>query len=134
MMSRGDARRRLASLFADAGLATPDLDARVLVCAACGIDHAGLVRDPDVALDDAAAVLTDSATRRLAREPVSRILARREFWGLPLRIDAAVLDPRPETEHLVTAVLDAVRDRRDVPARRARLGNRLRGRALRPAA
>ncbi len=90
-----------------------DLDARVLLCAACGIDHGELVRDPDVAIGEAAAALRDSAVRRLAREPVSRILGRREFWGLPLFIDATVLDPRPETEDLVAVILKAMRERRD---------------------
>ena len=46
--------------------------------------------------------------RRLAREPVSRILGRREFWSLELEISPAVLDPRPESEMLVETVLAAV--------------------------
>ena len=36
---------------------------------------------------------------------MSRILGRREFWGLTLFVDGAVLDPRPETEGLVAAAL-----------------------------
>jgi release factor glutamine methyltransferase len=50
--------------------------------------------------------------RRLAGEPVSRIIGRREFWGLSFRISPNTLDPRPETELLVEAVLDYVRDQR----------------------
>jgi release factor glutamine methyltransferase len=37
------------------------------------------------------------AARRLEREPVARILGVKEFWGLPLRLNAATLVPRPET-------------------------------------
>jgi release factor glutamine methyltransferase len=48
------------------------------------------------------------AQRRLAREPVARILGRKEFWSLPLDVSAAVLVPRPETETLVEAALDFV--------------------------
>ena len=91
---------------------TADLDARVLVCAACEVDHAALIRDPDLAIGQAWSRLTDFAARRLAREPVARILGRREFWGLSLAIDPAVLDPRSETEGLVGSVLDALGGRR----------------------
>jgi release factor glutamine methyltransferase len=46
--------------------------------------------------------------RRAAREPVSRILGRREFWSLDFRVTPATLDPRPDSETLVQAVLDRV--------------------------
>jgi release factor glutamine methyltransferase len=48
------------------------------------------------------------ARRRLAREPVARILGRKEFWSLTLAIDSATLVPRPETETIVAAVLAAI--------------------------
>jgi release factor glutamine methyltransferase len=48
------------------------------------------------------------AARRLAREPVARILGIKEFWGLPLRIGAETLVPRPETETVVEAALAAI--------------------------
>lgn len=115
-VSRGRARTDLAARFRHAGIDNPDLDARLLVCAACGIDHAGLIRDPDVPLGAAAAdTLASHEGRRLAGEPVSRILGRREFWGLPFAVTPAVLDPRPETEGLVAAVLDAIGGRRPAP-------------------
>ncbi len=44
--------------------------------------------------------------RRASREPVSRILGEREFMGLPFSVTPAVLSPRPETEHLVEAILE----------------------------
>ena len=109
---RSVARRQLAEAFRAAGIESADLDARLLVCAAAGLDHAGLIRDPDVPLGEAAAPLATYATRRLRHEPVSRILGRREFWGLPFAIAPAVLDPRPETEGLVASVLDAIGMRR----------------------
>ena len=87
------------------------LDARLLVCAALGIDHVALVRDPDVALGERAAQVTAFAQRRLAREPVSRILGRREFWGLRLDVTPDVLDPRADSETLVEAALAALPDR-----------------------
>ena len=48
------------------------------------------------------------ANRRLAGEPVARILGYKEFWSLPLRVDAATLVPRPETETVVEAALAAI--------------------------
>ncbi len=116
------ARRTLAGALRDRGCSSADLDARLLVCAACGFDHAALVRDPDHPLGAAAAVLERYAARRLGGEPVSRILGRREFWGLTLLVDEAVLDPRPETEGLVAAALDAVGGRTDAALRILELG------------
>ena len=46
--------------------------------------------------------------RRLAHEPVARILGTREFWSLPLTISPAVLVPRPETETVVEASLAVI--------------------------
>ncbi len=49
--------------------------------------------------------------RRRRREPVSRILGRREFWSLPFMITADTLDPRPDSETLVEALLGEVQDK-----------------------
>ena len=121
-MSRARARAHLAERFRRAGLEGAALDARVLLCAACGIDHLALIRDPDVPLGQAATTLADYAARRLAREPVSRILGAREFWGLSFAISPDVLDPRPDTEGLVGAVIDALGGRRAAPLRLLDLG------------
>jgi release factor glutamine methyltransferase len=50
-------------------------------------------------------------TRVVANEPISRIFGRREFWGLEFRLSPDTLDPRPETETVVEAVLARVPDR-----------------------
>lgn len=111
--SRGAAQRALAQAFAAAGLDSPALDARLLLCAACGIRHAELVTDPDAPIGaEAAALLVRQAARRLAGEPVSRILGRREFWGLDFVVTPDVLDPRPDTETIVETALDELGGRR----------------------
>jgi len=103
------ARRALAQKFRAAGLDSPDLDARILVGHALGLDHAALVAADARALDAVErATIAALAARRLEREPVARIVGRKEFWSLPLRVDAATLVPRPESETVVEAALAAV--------------------------
>jgi release factor glutamine methyltransferase len=117
------ARRRLAQTFRDCGLDTPELDARILVGHALGLDHAALAaRGDEVLAADDADRIAALARRRLAREPVARILGRKEFWGLPLMLDAATLVPRPQTETVVEAALDAI-DRGGARSRRLRLAD-----------
>jgi release factor glutamine methyltransferase len=105
-LTLGGAVRKLGRLFEGAGLASPQLDARILVAEACGRDATGLVLDRDAAISaEAAGRIASFAARHLAGEPVSRILGRREFWGLTFHITPDTLDPRPETELLVETVL-----------------------------
>jgi release factor glutamine methyltransferase len=108
-MTVAQARRALADAFRLADLDSPDLDARLLVGHALGLDHTGLTIESGRSLgNDAARTLTALVARRLDREPVARILGVKEFWGLPLRLNEATLVPRPETETVVEAALAAV--------------------------
>lgn len=116
-LTRGAAQRALIEAFTAAKLETPALDARLLLCAGLGIDHLALVCDPDSRLGGAASLIAAMAERRLQREPVSRILGRREFYGLGFAISPAVLDPRSDTEVLVEAVLAHFAERREAPLR-----------------
>ena len=100
------ARRALAEQFRAADIESPELDARVLIGHALGLDHAGLVRAAAQQISDLTASQIDRfAARRLAGEPVARILGAREFWGLRLAVTPAVLVPRPETETVVELAL-----------------------------
>lgn len=106
---RAAAFRALRNAFRAAGLATPDLDARVLVCAALGITAEDLARDPDMAIGlPGAGRIAEMARRRETREPVARIVGRREFFGHDFAVGPATLVPRPDTEILVEAVLEAL--------------------------
>lgn len=110
----GGARRRLAARLRAAGGETAALDARLLLEGAVGGDARHV--DPSAPLDAAAAAVLDGyAARRLAGEPVWRILGEREFWGLRFRLSPATLEPRPDTETLVEAARDVLRARRDEP-------------------
>jgi release factor glutamine methyltransferase len=109
------AQRALMRAFREGRVRTPALDARLLVMAACNVSHTGVIRDPERALrDDERARLSAWAARRLAGEPVSRILGSRAFWGLDFLLSPETLDPRPDTEALVEAVLSTLPER-DAP-------------------
>ncbi len=101
----------LAQAFREAGLPTPELDARLLVLHACETSHEDYILTPDRPLSledmDRIAALQE---RRLAREPVSRIVGYREFWGRRFALGPATLDPRPDTETLIEAALDLMRE------------------------
>jgi release factor glutamine methyltransferase len=106
LQTLGEAFVAAARAFRDAGIETPELDARLLLCHATGLQHEAYValRD-DPLLPEGAVRFGGSIERRLAGEPVSRILGVREFYGRPFRIDASTLDPRPDTETLIEAAL-----------------------------
>lgn len=88
------------------GVATPELDARLLLCHATGIGQEAFIASPEAPLAAEAKTRLDAClARRLAGEPVSRILGFREFYGRSFAIDPQVLDPRPDTETLIEAAL-----------------------------
>lgn len=96
------ASRRLG----EAGIDTAGLDARLLLQAVLGCDHAGLVAEPERHVTAAEAQAFGAlVARRERHEPVSRILGWREFYGRRFEISPAVLDPRPDTETLIDAAL-----------------------------
>ena len=102
------ARRALAAAFAQAGVETPDLDARVLIGHALRLDAAALATTERSLDRSEAARIANLAARRLRREPVARIIGVKEFWSLPIAVSPATLVPRPETETLVEAALEVI--------------------------
>lgn len=115
-------RRAAESLLVEAGCETPSLDARLLIQHALGLERGDLLFMADVRLpaEDAAAAW-DLIEQRATRAPVSRIIGKRGFWTLDLGVNAATLDPRPDTETVVDAIMDARPDR-EAPLRMLDLG------------
>ena len=104
------ARRALAAQLKDNGIDSPELDARLLIGAALDLDHTGLaVHSARQVTPVEAGVIESFAQRRMAHEPIARILGHKEFWGLDLRLSKATLVPRPDTETVVEAALEFVR-------------------------
>jgi release factor glutamine methyltransferase len=98
-----------------AGSDSPRLDAELLLAEAMAVDRATLIADPERELDpEAVGAFREMARRRAQREPVAYILGRKGFRRLELAVDARVLVPRPETEHVVEAALALPRGARVV--------------------
>lgn len=96
--------------FRQRGLATPRLEAELLLAHVLGVDRIRLIVDAErpLAAHELSA-LRALIRRRRAREPVAYLLGRREFWGLEFAVDARVLVPRPDTEALVEEALERSR-------------------------
>lgn len=90
--------------LAAAGVENPVVDARILAAAALGCDRALLLTRLEMA-DAEAERFMAMIDRRARHEPVARILGVREFWGLPLLLNEATLEPRPDSETLVETAL-----------------------------
>ena len=104
------ARRVLTTRFAAEGIDSAALDARLLAGAALHLDLTSLIAQGARQLTREEADRLDAfALRRIAGEPVARILGIREFWGLPLTLSADTLVPRPDTETIVEAALETLR-------------------------
>lgn len=112
-MTRQAWLRRAIARLREAGMDTPELDARLLLCHALGVDRLSLLRDGDAALTEDGAAAADALLRRRfeRHEPVARILGCREFWGLDFTLNEATLVPRPDSETLITAALGEIKDR-----------------------
>jgi release factor glutamine methyltransferase len=81
-------------------------DAHVLLCHVLAQNAAWLLAHEDETIPEPQlAVFRSLVTRRAAHEPLQYLTGTQEFYGLPLRVTRDTLIPRPETEHLVEAVL-----------------------------
>ncbi len=98
-----DALAEMTERLRAAGIEEPRREARLLLATALSTDAAGLLARDTV---DRNAYLPLLA-RREAHEPLAYIRGRKEFWGLDFLTSPATLIPRPDTETLVEAVLQA---------------------------
>jgi release factor glutamine methyltransferase len=89
-----------------APLENPDLEARWILKSVLDITDAYLIIGTGTVSQEQSVRIDQIVTRRLAGEPLSRILGQREFWGLKFKIGPETLDPRPETETLVRIAVE----------------------------
>ena len=103
------ARRAVAARLKATGFETPDLDARLLLGHVLNLDLTGLITQGALVMThDDEARIENAIARRLAGEPIARIVGMKEFWGLPLRLSQDTLVPRPDTETVVAAALKLI--------------------------
>ena len=106
-----EARRILAARFKSAGIESAEIDARLLIGAALRLDLTGLITSGSRTFSKSeGSKLGAFAERRIAGEPIARILGEKEFWGLPLKLSAETLVPRPDTETVVELALEIARE------------------------
>jgi release factor glutamine methyltransferase len=117
------ARRMLTARLRTNSIDSAEFDARILIGAVLGLDLTGMIAAAERRVTAAeAARLEDAVRRRVAREPVARIIGVREFWGLPLQLSAATLVPRPDTETVVELALEMLQPSAN-PDRRFRVAD-----------
>jgi release factor glutamine methyltransferase len=104
--------REVRGRLEEGGADNAALEARLLVEHFTGTTRIDAIADPkrEIAAEMIAAV-QDALDRRIAHEPVYRILGHRAFYGLDLRLSPATLEPRPDTEALVDLCLPFLRGR-----------------------
>jgi release factor glutamine methyltransferase len=111
--------QRIDALLKDAagrlragGIEQPMREARLMLAHAAGLAPTTVMAWPErLVAPEATDRLHTLLVRRLAHEPLSRILGRREFWSLDFQVTPATLDPRPDSETLIEALLDHVPDK-----------------------
>src|SRR5262245_36214400 len=113
-MTLAAAARAAQQALHAAGVEDAGRDARLLTAAAAGVSTAEIIGRPEQEVSPEAQVrLGQMIERRCAREPVSRILGEREFYGRRFALSEATLDPRADSETLIEAALElAAQERR----------------------
>jgi release factor glutamine methyltransferase len=105
----GAVLRRTTAKLQQAGIDRAGDDARRLAAAVLGLSGAQILSQPERRFSpDEIERLELCIARRCNREPVSRILGEREFYGRSFAISSATLDPRPDSETLIAAALERV--------------------------
>jgi release factor glutamine methyltransferase len=123
MTTLNEMMAHLRNHFMVAGIEDPIAEARILVGGLMGLSRSDFITmgEDHIPLADEIAIHSASG-RRVRGEPVYRILGRRGFHGLELKLSKGTLEPRPDTEILVDTVLDLLKDRREEPLRILDLG------------
>ena len=99
-----------ADYFKKQQIEQPRLEAEVLLGHALGCERIQLyTRFGEIVPDDQRARFREFVKQRVSGMPVAYVVGKKEFYSLPLSVTRDTLIPRPETEHLVIAVLDAIK-------------------------
>jgi release factor glutamine methyltransferase len=106
-----DALNSAISALTSARVCSPRLNAETLLMFTLSCDRAYLFAHPERELTPQEKINYQEAVAQRAQGiPTQYITGHQEFWGMDLIVSPAVLIPRPETEHVVEAALDLVRN------------------------
>lgn len=108
MQTIADLLRAAATALRQADIENPVREARLLMVHTLGLPP-GSLPNPNQAIDPIHFHAT--LARRLAHEPMALILGHQGFWTLELAVSPVTLIPRPDSETLIEAALDALPDR-----------------------
>ncbi len=99
--------RHARDILTAQGIDGAELDARLLVCHVLDISFEQLIRSPERRINQSyMAGINEVLARRVAHEPVSRIIGTRDFWRSTFVLNSDTLDPRPDSEVLIEAALE----------------------------
>ena len=93
---------RLRALKRDLIQSNGDLEARIIIRIATGMDEIAQIINAEEELpEEAVEKAMQLSKERLAGTPMAYIMGKKEFYGLPFKVSRDVLIPRPDTESLV---------------------------------
>ncbi len=96
-------------ILSEYSIANPRLDSRLLIGCALERPQEYIIAFPEQNVNKKQKIAFESMIhRRCQSEPVSRIIGKREFWGLEFYLSSATLDPRPDSETLIEAVIETI--------------------------
>lgn len=99
-------------LLTKASIENPNLDARILLIAATGISLEQFYSNPLQLINkDKLDLFNSYISRRINREPVSKIIAKKSFWKDDFIVNDFTLDPRPDSETIIEAALDYLKNK-----------------------
>lgn len=111
-VSAQEALRQAIRTLQAAHVQSASLDARILLQHVLGINHEQWVASPTVDMTSEQATTYESfIVRRAEREPIAHITGKREFWSMDFKVTNATLDPRPDSETIIEALLQRVADK-----------------------
>lgn len=101
-----EAHIRVSDALRHAGIHEARQESRQLLAKVCGLEPSDILSHPETPITmEQLRHLQDLVNRRLNHEPLSHIIGERGFWTLTFKVNAHVLDPRPDSETLIEAIL-----------------------------
>ena len=102
---------QIVKRFNSSDIQSSNLDAKIILKEALNVQDQELILDSDIFLKGCEKkLLFEMVARREKGEPISRILGSKEFFSLDFKVNNFVLDPRPETEHLVEESIKKIKE------------------------